>query len=219
MRTLLLLALLLYNIITMAARGNSYDYDDIDGNKRHSLIDDRRKWRKKALSSPMDEHRDWDRRRSDYDNRDPRYMDEPPEQKIFGGIDRQRDNNIMDGQSPYRQPPRHYEEDKMNMQQPMKSAEMAHAPQYIEKEPERDKKPPLAMNCERPHERYEPCFAGCASVTCDNPRDRLRPCYPFCEPGCICMHPYVRDDRTHKCVLPEECTKGLKGIPDLGDEI
>lgn len=117
------------NIIAMAARVNSYDYDDMDGNKRHSLIDDRRKWRKKALSSSIDEQRDWDRRKSDYDSRDPRYMDEP-EQKIFGGIDRQRDNN-MDGPSPYRNPPRHYEEDKMNMQQMMKSAEVSHALSYM----------------------------------------------------------------------------------------
>ncbi|XP_062531981.1 venom peptide SjAPI [Bombyx mori] len=94
--------------------------------------------------------------------------------------------------------------------------EMTHAAIFSEKDQE--KKYPFVMNCERPHERYEACFAGCASVTCDNPRDRLRPCYPFCEPGCICVHPYVRDDRTHKCVLPEDCTKGLKGIPDLGDD-
>lgn len=55
--------------------------------------------------------------------------------------------------------------------------------------------------------RYEDCFAGCASVSCDNPRDRMQPCYPFCEAGCVCIQPYVRDDRTHKCVLPDECTK------------
>ncbi|XP_021189156.2 uncharacterized protein LOC110375395 [Helicoverpa armigera] len=219
MRKLLILALLLYNIIAMGTRVNNYDYDDIDANKRHSIIDDRRNWRKKALLKPIDDHKEWtDRRRHDYDNRDPRYMDEP-EQKMFGGIDRPRD---MDISSPYRPgpgPQRHYEEEKMNLQQSIKSAEAPHVPQYIDKEPEREKKLPMAMNCERPHERYEACFAGCASVTCDNPRDRLRPCYPFCEPGCICVHPYVRDDRTHKCVLPEECTKGLKGIPDLGDDI
>ncbi|XP_063625559.1 uncharacterized protein LOC134797267 [Cydia splendana] len=88
------------------------------------------------------------------------------------------------------------------------------AEQYEEKE----QKTPAAMNCDRPRERYEPCFSGCASVSCDNPRDRLRPCYPFCEPGCVCVPPYVRDDRTHKCVLQEECTKGLKGVPDIGEE-
>ncbi|XP_026726536.1 uncharacterized protein LOC113492977 isoform X1 [Trichoplusia ni] len=220
MRKLLILALLLYNIIAMATRAGGYDYDDIEGNKRHSLIDDRRNWRKKALLKPLDDHKDWDRRRHDYDG--PRYMDQDPDLKIFGGIDRQRDLDIS---APYRDrdrerqgPPRHYEDDKMNMQQGMKSAEMGHSSSYIDKDPT-EKKMPLSMNCERPHERYEACFAGCASVTCDNPRDRLRPCYPFCEPGCICVHPYVRDDRTHKCVLPEECTKGLKGIPDLGDDI
>ncbi|XP_063365254.1 uncharacterized protein LOC134653821 [Cydia amplana] len=84
---------------------------------------------------------------------------------------------------------------------------------------EKEQKMPAAMNCDRPRERYEPCFSGCASVSCDNPRDRLRPCYPFCEPGCVCVPPYVRDDRTHKCVPPEECTKGLKGVPDIGEEV
>ena len=110
----------------MAARVNTYDYDDIDGNKRH-LLDDRRKWRKKALLNPMEDHREWDRRRNDYENRDPRYMDEP-DPKIFGGIDRQRDsNNNMDVQSPYRQPPRHYEEDKMSLQQSL-NQEVAQSP-------------------------------------------------------------------------------------------
>ncbi|XP_047992904.1 uncharacterized protein LOC125231469 [Leguminivora glycinivorella] len=83
---------------------------------------------------------------------------------------------------------------------------------------EKEQKTPPTMNCDRPRERYEPCFSGCAAVSCDNPRDRLRPCYPFCEPGCVCVPPYVRDDRTHKCVMPEECTKGLKGVPDIGEE-
>lgn len=60
--------------------------------------------------------------------------------------------------------------------------------------------------CYWPNEIYEPCFSGCAEVTCDNPRNHLRPCYPYCEPGCICEEPYVRDDRTHQCVLPQDCS-------------
>lgn len=111
----------------MAARVNSYDYDDADGSKRHSLIDDRRKWRKKALLNPIEEHRDWDRRRNDYDNRDPRYMDET-ETKLFGGIDRQRENNMDNA---YRQSPRYYEDDKLNLQQSLNSAEVAHAASYV----------------------------------------------------------------------------------------
>lgn len=111
----------------MAARVNSYDYDDIDGNKRH-VLDDRRKWRKKALLNPMENHRDWDRRRNEYEN--PRYMEEP-DPKIFGGIDRQRDNNNnMDVQSSYRQPQRNYEEDKINLQQTL-NQEVPHASSYM----------------------------------------------------------------------------------------
>lgn len=117
----------------MATRAGGYDYDDIEGNKRHSLIDDRRNWRKKALLKPLDDHKDWDRRRHDYDG--PRYMDQDPDLKIFGGIDRQRDLDIS---APYRDrdrerqgPPRHYEDDKMNMQQGMKSAEMGHSSSYM----------------------------------------------------------------------------------------
>ncbi|KAG7312198.1 hypothetical protein JYU34_001666 [Plutella xylostella] len=67
--------------------------------------------------------------------------------------------------------------------------------------------------CYWPHEVYEPCFAGCAEASCDNPRARPRPCYPYCEPGCVCEEPYVRDDRTHQCVLPQDCTPTQMGIP------
>lgn len=115
------------NIVAMATRAGSYDYDDIDGSKRHSILDDRRNWRKKALLKPMEEHKEWDRRRHDYDNQ--RYIDDT-EPKIFGGIDRQRD---LDDQSPYRQPqgPRHYDDEKLNLQQALKSAEAAHSAAYM----------------------------------------------------------------------------------------
>ncbi|KAI5642119.1 trypsin inhibitor like cysteine rich domain-containing protein [Phthorimaea operculella] len=67
--------------------------------------------------------------------------------------------------------------------------------------------------CYWPNEVYEPCFGGCAEVSCDNPRNHLRPCYPYCEPGCVCEDPYVRDDRTHQCVLPQDCSPTQMGIP------
>uniref|UniRef100_A0A2H1WFG4 SFRICE_029350 n=1 Tax=Spodoptera frugiperda TaxID=7108 RepID=A0A2H1WFG4_SPOFR len=67
--------------------------------------------------------------------------------------------------------------------------------------------------CYWPNEAYEPCFGGCAEVSCDNPRNHLRPCYPYCEPGCVCEEPYVRDDRTHQCVLPQDCSPTQMGIP------
>ncbi|XP_063365869.1 uncharacterized protein LOC134654335 [Cydia amplana] len=67
--------------------------------------------------------------------------------------------------------------------------------------------------CFWPYEVYEPCFGGCAEVSCDNPRNHLRPCYPYCEPGCVCQEPYVRDDRTHQCVLPQDCSPTQMGIP------
>ncbi|XP_075980555.1 uncharacterized protein LOC142979503 isoform X2 [Anticarsia gemmatalis] len=67
--------------------------------------------------------------------------------------------------------------------------------------------------CYWANEMYEPCFGGCAEVSCDNPRNHLRPCYPYCEPGCICEDPYVRDDRTHQCVLPQDCSPTQMGIP------
>ncbi|KAL0871245.1 hypothetical protein ABMA27_005004 [Loxostege sticticalis] len=202
MRKLLLLALLLYDIVALATRSGNYDYEEADGNKRHSLIDDRRNWRKKVLLGTGDKEYDI-RKRHDYDN--PRYFDEP-ESKLFNGIERQREADLVQG---YRK--RYEDIDKMLA---LKSSEIGHSSPYMD-----DKKPPAAMNCDRPHERYESCFAGCASVSCDNPRERMRPCYPFCEPGCICVPPYVRDDRTHKCVLLDDCTKGLKGIPDLGDDM
>ncbi|CAH4029971.1 unnamed protein product [Pieris brassicae] len=67
--------------------------------------------------------------------------------------------------------------------------------------------------CYWPNEVFEPCFGGCAEISCDNPRNHLRPCYPYCEPGCICEEPYVRDDRTHQCVLPHDCSPTQMGIP------
>ncbi|CAG4952056.1 unnamed protein product [Colias eurytheme] len=67
--------------------------------------------------------------------------------------------------------------------------------------------------CYWPNEVFEPCFGGCAEVSCDNPRNHLRPCYPYCEPGCVCEEPYVRDDRTHQCVLPQDCSPTQMGIP------
>ncbi|XP_050682348.1 uncharacterized protein LOC126977533 [Leptidea sinapis] len=71
----------------------------------------------------------------------------------------------------------------------------------------------IAKACYWSNEIYEPCFGGCAEVSCDNPRNHLRPCYPYCEPGCVCEDPYVRDDRTHQCVLPQECSPTQMGIP------
>ncbi|XP_072945069.1 uncharacterized protein [Epargyreus clarus] len=210
MRNLLLLALLLYDVVTFANRPSNYDYDDNIGNKKHSF-DDRRNWRKKALQKPFDsENKEWDDRRR-YENYNPRYADDVDMQGPAGDRHRQLDlpgSIYKDG--------RRYE-DELKMPPNIRSSEIDHAPPYIEKESQR--KALMAMNCGRQHERYEACFAGCAAVTCDNPRERLRPCYPFCEPGCVCTHPYVRDDRTHKCVLPDDCSKGLKGIPDLGEEI
>ncbi|CAG9788747.1 unnamed protein product [Diatraea saccharalis] len=67
--------------------------------------------------------------------------------------------------------------------------------------------------CYWANEVFEPCFGGCAEVSCDNPRNHLRPCYPYCEAGCICEEPYVRDDRTHQCVLPQDCSPTQMGIP------
>ncbi|CAH0725725.1 unnamed protein product, partial [Brenthis ino] len=64
----------------------------------------------------------------------------------------------------------------------------------------------ISKACYWPNEIYEPCFGGCAEISCDNPRNHLRPCYPYCEPGCVCEEPYVRDDRTHQCVLPQDCS-------------
>lgn len=78
------------DIVAIATRPNNYDYDDMDGAKRHSLIDDRRNWRKKVLLNPSEmDHKDYDtRRRHDFEN--PRYFDEP-ESKPFNGLERQRE--------------------------------------------------------------------------------------------------------------------------------
>ncbi|KAI8439475.1 hypothetical protein MSG28_013247 [Choristoneura fumiferana] len=169
-------------------RSNNYDYEDVDG-KRHALESDRRNWRKKALLNlkSIEQGKEWDdntRRRGDFES--VRYPDD-------------MDRRSPDLPTPYRGQ-RHYDGvDKMaNMA--MKSAEMGQSSPYSEKESEKK----MSMNCDRPHERYEACFSGCAAVTCDNPRERLRPCYPFCEPGCICIHPYVRDDRTHNIKLTQD---------------
>ncbi|KAL0871244.1 hypothetical protein ABMA27_005003 [Loxostege sticticalis] len=71
----------------------------------------------------------------------------------------------------------------------------------------------IMKSCYWPNEVFEPCFGGCAEVSCDNPRNHLRPCYPYCEAGCVCEEPYVRDDRTHQCVLPQDCSPTQMGIP------
>ncbi|CAK1555630.1 unnamed protein product [Leptosia nina] len=71
----------------------------------------------------------------------------------------------------------------------------------------------ISKGCYWPNEVFEPCFGGCAEISCDNPRNHLRPCYPYCEPGCVCEEPYVRDDRTHQCVLPQDCSPTQMGIP------
>ncbi|XP_053610516.1 uncharacterized protein LOC128675246 [Plodia interpunctella] len=71
----------------------------------------------------------------------------------------------------------------------------------------------IMKSCYWPNEVFEPCFGGCAEVSCDNPRNHLRPCYPYCEPGCVCEEPYVRDERTHQCVLPQDCSPTQMGIP------
>ncbi|XP_045500557.1 uncharacterized protein LOC123698007 isoform X1 [Colias croceus] len=209
MRKLLLLALLLYDVVE-GNRLNNFDYDDME--KRHSFIDERRNWRKKALLKSLEpDHKDWDERRR-YEQENLRYYDDMDGKP---GSIRKGEYDIA-GAS-YGNQKQLEEIDKAHLQSRYRSSETGHAISPTDKDGER--KVPFTMNCERPHERYEACFSGCAAITCDNPRERLRPCYPFCEPGCICMQPYVRDDRTHKCVLPEDCTKGLKGIPDLGEDV
>ncbi|CAK1555631.1 unnamed protein product [Leptosia nina] len=183
MRKLLLWALLLYDV-TDANR--NYDYDDIDSLKRHSFIDDRRNWRKKALLK-FDQDHNWEERRR-YE--DTRYLDD------IENKPGQRKSDYDSSGTGYGS--QKHDDEKTRY----RSTEISHSAT----DKETDRKVPFSMNCERPHERYEPCFSGCAAISCDNPRERLRPCYPFCEPGCICTQPYVRDDRTHKCVLPDDCT-------------
>ncbi|XP_053610515.1 uncharacterized protein LOC128675245 [Plodia interpunctella] len=212
MRKLLLVALLLYDIVAYGNRpGSGYDYDsnDIDGSKRHAMLDDRRNWRKKALLKPNDMID-----RANYEERKNHDYDRYPEDSDLkmADPDRQRE---LDAPS-FRGQRRYDDSEKMS---PPRSGEFGHAPAPYYGEKIDPEKKAYVMNCDRPHERYEACFAGCAAISCDNPRERLRPCYPFCEPGCICVSPFVRDERTHKCVMPDECTKGLKGVPDLGDEI
>ncbi|XP_041982050.1 uncharacterized protein LOC121735326 [Aricia agestis] len=194
MRSILLLALLLYNILANTA---NYDYEDVDADKRHSSLNARRDWRKRVLNKPA--HAGWNNRMYDERHHD-------------------HDRSAMmnrEKEMEYSNRGIHYE--RGNLESRPKDAEMI---QNVGHKMEETKAHhDITMNCARPNERYEACFAGCAAVSCDNPHDRLRPCYPFCESGCICIHPYVRDDRTHKCVLPADCTKGLKGIPDLGEEV
>lgn len=101
------------DIIAIATRANGYDYDDMDASKIHYMqqLDDRRNWRKKTLSKPIDD-RDWERRRYEYDNQ--RYINYP-DSKSFNGIERQRE---MDMPPPgYRH--RNYDD--------FKSSEIAHA--------------------------------------------------------------------------------------------
>lgn len=112
------------DIIAIATRSN-YDYDDTDGSKRHSLIDDRRNWRKKALLKPPEDHREWDRKRYEYDN--PRYIDEM-DSKSYNGVDRQRELDLSSG---YRQPRRYEESDKLSMPPGIKSSELAHSSSFM----------------------------------------------------------------------------------------
>lgn len=112
------------DIVAIATRANNYDYDDVEAMKRHSLIDDRRNWRKKALLKAPEEHREWDRKRSDYDGQ--RYS-EDMESKNFNGIDRQRELDVSSG---YRQH-RYDDVDKLGSPQGMKSAELAHSAPFL----------------------------------------------------------------------------------------
>lgn len=107
------------DIIAIATRSN-YDYDDVDGSKRHSLIDDRRNWRKKALLKPIEDHREWDRKRYDFDN--PRY--DEMDSKSYNGVDRQRELDISS--SYHRQPLRYEDPDKL-MPPGIRSSELAHS--------------------------------------------------------------------------------------------
>lgn len=76
--------------------------------KRHSMIDDRRNWRKKALQKPGEDYRDWDRKRYDYDNR---YPDDIDVKNSYNGMpDRQHD---IDLSSNFRQPRKYDDGDKM----------------------------------------------------------------------------------------------------------
>lgn len=112
------------DIIAIATRSN-YDYDDVNGAKRHSLIDDRRNWRKKALLKPTDDNREWDKKRYEYDN--PRYGDEM-DSKSYNGVDRQRE---LDLSSSYRQPHRYEDPDKLSMSPAIKSSELAHSSAFL----------------------------------------------------------------------------------------
>jgi hypothetical protein len=109
------------NVVALATRSNNYDYDDVDGSKRHSLIDDRRNWRKKVLLGPGElDHKDYDpRKRHDYDP--PRYFDEP-EPKLFGGIERHREADLAN----YRK--RYEDIEKLAA---LKSGEIAHPSAYM----------------------------------------------------------------------------------------
>lgn len=73
------------DIIAIATRANNFDYDEMEGAKRHSLIDDRRNWRKKVLLNPAEmDHKDFDgRRRHDYENQ--KYF-EDQDPKLYGGL-------------------------------------------------------------------------------------------------------------------------------------
>lgn len=108
------------DIIAIATRSN-YDYDDVDGSKRHSLIDDRRNWRKKALLKPAEDHREWERKRYEYDS--PRYVDEM-DSKSYNGVDRQRELDLSSG---YRQPRRYEDPDKLSVPPGIKSSELGHS--------------------------------------------------------------------------------------------
>lgn len=109
------------NIVANANRANPYDYDDPDGIKRHSFVDERRNWRKKALLKPFDQpHKDWDDRR--YDRDIPTYADEP-EPKHLGGS--HPSTSLYRGHRLYDD-----RDDNINTLHKMRSAEVGHSPSY-----------------------------------------------------------------------------------------
>lgn len=95
--------------IADATRANIYDYDDPDSIKPHSLVDERRNWRKKALLKPFEvEHKEWDDRRYEHDI--PRYSDDL-ETKRYVGSDRRRE---MDPERIYKEERRYEDGDNVN---------------------------------------------------------------------------------------------------------
>lgn len=115
------------DIIAIATRSSNYDYDELDGSKRHYMqqLEDRRSWRKKALAKAADDHRDWERERRRYEYDNQRYLDDA-DSKSYNAMERQRDIDVIPG---YRDRHRKYDDvvDKMQMPPGIKSAEVAHA--------------------------------------------------------------------------------------------